>query len=253
MNQEERRQEIKRLLQSRHQLSTRELARHFGISFDTARRDILHLTRTGQAVRVHGGVMELAKDDVPAYLARQHILSPVKLELAKMAAHFVHAGQCDFIGPSTSLEQLCRQIQGRDLHVVTNSIDNALALLAHPLPQATLLGGTLEKRNRYTYSAAALTQVSQLRFNTVFIGCVRVDPDGVYLSEEEDANLIRMAVARARTVVLLAEKYKFSSQLTAPYLVATLEQIDVVITDEPMDPQTRQGFKKTVQVLSIAK
>ena len=179
MNQEERRQEIKRLLQSRHQLSTRELARHFGISFDTARRDILHLTQTGQAVRVHGGVMELAKDDVPAYLARQHILSPVKLELAKVAAHFVHAGQCDFIGPSTSLEQLCRQIQGRDLHVVTNSIDNALALLAHPLPQATLLGGTLEKRNRYTYSAAALTQVSQLRFNTAFIGCVRVDPDGV--------------------------------------------------------------------------
>ena len=55
MNQEERRQEIKRLLQSRHQLSTRELAQHFGISFDTARRDILHLTRTGQAVRVHAG------------------------------------------------------------------------------------------------------------------------------------------------------------------------------------------------------
>ena len=55
MTQEERLIQIKKLLKEKHQLSTRMIARHFNVSFDTARRDVIHLTTTGQAFRVHGG------------------------------------------------------------------------------------------------------------------------------------------------------------------------------------------------------
>lgn len=48
MTQEERLIQIKKLLKEKHQLSTRKLAEHFQISFDTARRDVIHLTSTGQ-------------------------------------------------------------------------------------------------------------------------------------------------------------------------------------------------------------
>ena len=41
MNQEERIAEIKKLLKKEHKLTTRQLAQHFQVSFDTARRDVL--------------------------------------------------------------------------------------------------------------------------------------------------------------------------------------------------------------------
>ncbi|MCD5451853.1 hypothetical protein [Lactobacillus delbrueckii] len=36
-------------------------------------------------MRVHGSVMALKQDDVPSYLTRQKILSPVKLAMAEKA------------------------------------------------------------------------------------------------------------------------------------------------------------------------
>lgn len=78
MNQEERIAEIKKLLKKEHKLTTRQLAQHFQVSFDTARRDVLRLTTTGQAIRIHGGLMEINQNNVPDFLARNQIQSPVK-------------------------------------------------------------------------------------------------------------------------------------------------------------------------------
>ena len=71
MTQEERLIQIKQLLKKKHQLSTRQIAAHFNVSFDTARRDVIHLTETGQAIRVHGGLMEINCNSVPDFLARK--------------------------------------------------------------------------------------------------------------------------------------------------------------------------------------
>lgn len=55
MTQEERIREIKKLLEQKHHLVTKDLTDYFNVSFDTAWRDVLRLTSTGQAIRVHGG------------------------------------------------------------------------------------------------------------------------------------------------------------------------------------------------------
>ena len=73
MTQEERLIQIKQLLKKKHQLSTRQIAAHFNVSFDTARRDVIHLTETGQAIRVHGGLMEINCNSVPDFLARNPV------------------------------------------------------------------------------------------------------------------------------------------------------------------------------------
>ena len=57
MTQEERIREIKKLLEQKHHLVTKDLTDYFNVSFDTARRDVLRLTSTGQAIRVHGGLL----------------------------------------------------------------------------------------------------------------------------------------------------------------------------------------------------
>lgn len=253
MNQEERLIQIKNLLKQKHQISTKEIAKKFSVSFDTARRDVIHLTTTGQAIRIHGGMMEINQNDVPDFLVRNQVQSPVKLKMAKMAKRFVHPGQCDFIGSSTTLKQLCPMLNGMDLQVVTNSIDNALSLLTTEFPSVRLLGGIINKQQRYIYSAAALETIRRIRFNTAFIGGSKVDNDGVYTPSMTDAEIVHAAIGRANQVVLVAEKYKFTNHSTFPYMSVPLDKIDVLITDTPVSNEIKQLLNSKVQIIPVLK
>lgn len=253
MNQEQRLVEIKSLLKKKQQLSTREIAQHFGISFDTARRDIIRLTRTGQVLRIHGGIMTMDKGNVPDFLAREQIQSPLKNKMAQMAARFVHANQFDFIGPSTTLRNLCTLIAGQNLEIVTNSIDNALALMNSPLPEVTMLGGKIKKKDRLVYSMDTIKELENLHFNTAFIGTSKIRADGIYTATLEDAQIISTVVDRANQVVLIAEKYKFTNTNSSPFKSAPLDKVDVLITDVPLSQDFQQKFSPTTQIIPIAK
>ncbi|WP_308556823.1 DeoR/GlpR family DNA-binding transcription regulator [uncultured Lactobacillus sp.] len=253
MIQEERLKHIKKMLQKEHQVSTKEIAKKFGVSFDTARRDVIHLTTTGQAVRIHGGMMAINQNDVPGFLARSQVQSPVKLKMAKMAKRFAHPGQCDFIGSSTTLNLLCPMLNGVDMQIVTNSIDNALSLLNSDFPSVRLLGGIINKEQRYIYSEAALETIRRMRFNTAFIGGSKVGDDGVYTASMDDAEIVRAATQRANQIVLIAEKYKFTNQTTSPYMSLSLDKVDVLITDTPLSNEVKRHFNSKTQIISVLK
>lgn len=251
MSQEKRLIEIKKLLKEYDQLSTRKLAKHFGVSFDTARRDVIHLTSTGQALRIHGGLMAVNHGDVPDFLARTQIQSPIKAKMAKVAARFVHPGQLDFIGPSTTLRHLCTLITGKNLEIVTNSVDNALALMAAPLPAVSILGGTIQKKDRLIYSMNSLSELNKLHFDTAFIGTSKVREDGVYTSTQVDAQMISAAASRAKQIVLVAEQYKFTNANSSPFMSLPLDKVNVLITDVALPKEIADNFSPKTQIISV--
>lgn len=250
MNQEERIAEIKKLLKKEHKLTTRQLAQHFQVSFDTARRDVLRLTTTGQAIRIHGGLMEINQNNVPDFLARNQIQSPVK---NKMAKKFIHPGQCDFIGSSTTLKLMCPLINGMNSQVVTNSIDNALNMMEAPLPKVRLLGGVINKQQRFIFSEAALDTLRRIHFNTAFIGTASINQDGIYMPNMSDANIVKIAAEHSHLVVLIAENYKFENQNSAPFKSIGLDKIDVLITDFPLDEKKKSYFDSHTQIIPVLK
>ena len=251
MTQEERLQQIKQMLNQENHLSTRKLANYFNISFDTARRDVVRLTATGQAIRVHGGLVAIDRSDVPNFLMRSQIDSPVKTKMAKMAQRFIHPNQCDFIGPSTTLKKLCELICGANLQIVTNSIDNSLALMQSKLPSVRLLGGTMDKEDRFNYSVDSLELLHRLSFNTVFVGTSNIRSDGIYSAKMGDSELIKVACSRAKQVVVVAEKYKFDNQNTSPYMSIPLTKVDVLITDLPLSEKFQNSFSPKTQIISV--
>lgn len=251
MTQEERIHEIRQLLNQKHHLITRDLANYFNVSFDTARRDVLRLTSTGQAIRVHGGLLANNQDDVPNFLTRNQIDSPIKTKMAQMAQRFVHPNQCDFIGPSTTLKKLCELINGIDIQIVTNSIDNSLELMQSRMPAVRLLGGKIDKEHRFSYSVTSLKTLERMSFNTAFIGTSNVKKDGIYSNRMSDSELTRLAASRAKQVVVVAEQYKFNSQNTSPFMSIPLEQIDVLITDTPLSQEMQSCFSPSTQIIPV--
>ncbi len=142
-------------------------------------------------------------------------------------------------------------IAGIDLQVVTNSVDNAFALMNSPLPGVTILGGKLYKKEHYLASSDALEQIKKLRFNTAFIGASKVRQDGIYTASQADAEIIETVVAHSNQVALIAEKYKFTNHNSSPYLSAPLSKIDVVITDTPIPTEFRNAFTERTQIIPV--
>ncbi|WEV39037.1 DeoR/GlpR family DNA-binding transcription regulator [Lactobacillus sp. ESL0680] len=253
MTQEQRLHEIRQMLVRQNHLVTRDLAEHFNISFDTARRDVIRLVATGQAIRVHGGLIRNTDDEGLPFLTRNQIDSPIKTQMAQMAQHFIHTRQCDFIGPSTILKKLCQLISGTNLQIVTNSIDNSLELMRSEFPEVLLLGGIVNKEHRFNYSVHALDLLKGISFNNAFVGTASVKSDGIYLPKINDAELIKVATSRAKRIIVVAEKHKFNNPKIAPYMAVPLSQIDVLITDEPLPDEIKQNFAPTTQIISVIK
>lgn len=249
---EKREVQILETLKLKGWLSTKEIADHFGVAFDTARRDVLHLTATGQAIRVHGGVMITQGDEVPEFLNRKRILSPVKASMAKIAATYIHPGKLYFIGSSTTLVQVCDLLGAIDATIVTHGIDNAEHLMENQLSRVELLGGMVDRINRYTSSLDTLIRLNDFVFDGVFIGASRITDEGdITVMGKADAAILRKAVQRGKKIVLVTQNYKFTTKKTSPYVVTNCQQVDVLVTDKSLDPKYMKYSRDSVVFRTI--
>lgn len=236
------------MLNETDRVTTKYLTEYFNVSFDTVRRDILRLTSTGQAVRFHGGIMSNNLNDVPNYRTRSHIKSPIKSNMAAIAEKMVIPKRLYFIGTSTTLTLLCELLNKKNITVITNSIDNALSLSQNIFPRVELLGGQLDKGNRYTYSLETLTQLDYFTFDTIFVGTSRICAEGIYVVDEDDAFILKKAIARSKRIIVIAEQYKFNSKQSSPYKLADCSEVDILITDSKLRESYKQWFKESIKI-----
>ncbi len=243
--------EIKKMLEDKSEISTRELMQIFDVSFDTARRDIIHLDQTGQAIRVHGGIMRLSNSGAASYNTRLHLKSPLKTKMAKIITRYIKPNGLYFFSPSTTITQLCEQVAGINANIITDSIDNASILMKNELPHAELMGGKINVENHYTYSLASLNKLDDYYFDLAIIGVAAVRPDGLYLVNEDDALISRKAVSRAKRVLAIAENYKFSETQRAAYKIVDGKKIDILVTDQPLDKEKQKIFRPNIKIKTV--
>ena len=242
MTQEERLAKIKELLQEKNRLSTREIMAEFGISFDTARRDIIRLAKTGQATRVHGGIIGVRYSAIPGYNIRRHIESPVKKQMAKIIAGYIMPQCLYYFDTSTTVGQVCHLLGGINTTIMTNSIDNAATLMENKYPQVKLLGGQIDKVNHYTYSMESLEKINNYGFTMAVIGATAIYRGGIYTSTEAEAAMNKRAAANSRKVLVIAESYKFGPQGKPGYRIMDCADADIIVTDSEPSDQIRQNF-----------
>ena len=86
-----------------------------------------------------------------------------------------------------------------------------------------------------------------------YLGGSKVDADGVYTSSMADAEIVRATASRAKQIVLVAEKYKFTNHSTSPYMSIPLDKVDVLITDTPLSDEIKQHFNSRTQIIPVLK
>lgn len=237
-----RHRQIAKLLQRQGSVGTAALARLFSVTEETVRRDFEKLEAEGVLVRSHGGavLLETEKRDYPVR-ERATQNTPEKARIARRALRYIASGSTIFLDPSTTVQQLAKLIPDEPLTILTNSLQIPLLFEDKPAVRVVMLGGTLLPRSLSCTGPAAEQTLDLYRVDSAFLSCRGIEVDqGLSEATEEQAQLKRRVIERAKSVYLLADSTK--AGVSSSYFYAPLNSLDVWITDSNPEPPLKEAL-----------
>src|SRR3984893_12996453 len=122
---EERRARLLEILRQRGRMEVLALARMFGVSEHTVRRDLNQLHAQGVLQKTHGGAVMLDSALV-GFEARAELLEETKGGIGRAAAALIEPGSTVILDAGSTTLALARALTARPPSVVTNSLYIAL-------------------------------------------------------------------------------------------------------------------------------
>ena len=226
----ERKAEILARLERDGRVIVAQLVTGLSVSEDTVRRDLQELAAQGFLYRVHGGALASPPETLP-FERRLDIGHEEKVALADAAVPLVESARTLIVdGGTTTLEVARRLPPGWDGIVVTNAPPVAATLAAHPKAEVVVVGGRLLKDEQVAVGPVAVDAFRALRADVCLLGICAFHPEvGVTTANDEEAQVKRAMVACSREVVALATRDKL--HVSSPWVVASLDEIDQLVTD----------------------
>jgi DeoR/GlpR family transcriptional regulator of sugar metabolism len=212
-------------------IAVSDLARRFGVSEMTIRRDIRRLERDGFLRQSYGGATaHLTRSFELAINARALQHAQEKRLIALEAAKLIASARTLFVGIGTTCEQFARYLApAPDLLVVTGSLPVASLLGTRPV-RVVALGGAVRRDELSVIGPLASLGLSRFRFDLAVVGAAGVSARwGVTDLEADEAELNRQAIELAERTMVIADGSKVGS--AAPVVVAPAEAIDLLVTD----------------------
>lgn len=225
-------------LRTNGRLEATALAREFGISTETIRRDLIALEQAGSLQRVHGGaVLEAPREAVPDVRQRGSLMTSEKAAIARLAAELVPVAGLVLIDGGTTTQAFAEVYPlDRATTVVTPSLNVAMTLLERSAASVHTLGGDVSPRTWSEGGPWTLRALESITADVVFLGCSGFSADqGATTSNGVDGEVKRAMVASARRRVMLADSTKVGARHLTSF--AQLGQIDVLVTDRRADQQ----------------
>lgn len=229
MYQEQRLEEILKMLRDADVLTSEQMIEHFHVSRDTIRRDFAKLSQAGKVKRIHGGIMQLpTNNEIVSFNDRLDEFSDAKKHIAELAQEFIQTQGTYFFDVSTTVLKLA-QIVDTKATIYTHSLDNAIMLSGNSKIDLHALGGQFFPKNRFFYSLNEVEILKHINFDVAFIGAAGLKNGQVSFEDQEDAYLKQLILENAKTKVLLAENFKFTKEST--YSIGNITDFDYLLTD----------------------
>jgi len=252
MYQEERLLKILKYLNENSNMSVRTICEMFGVSRDTARRDIVRLIKQGAAVRSRGGIsLPVLNNAIKNYRERLQSYSDEKKDIAKRALEFIEEGKHYFFDVSTTVSFLAQYVD-KDITVFTHSLDNIEILSQKNNIHIYSTGGSFNKKNRFFYSPDCLNYINRIKFDAAFLGAAAITEEGIFYADEEDAYIKSNVCKNTAKVIVLADFEKFNE--VSYFKGLNWDEIDMLITDStPPDKFTHVIEENGIKLVTIDK
>jgi DeoR/GlpR family transcriptional regulator of sugar metabolism len=226
-------------------VSIPELARQFGVSEMTIRRDLAALEEKSQIQRTHGGAvlterMMLEFD----YRDRRDTNRGAKNAIAAAARKLVRPGQRLILDTgTTTLELAARLRDGVDLTVMSPSLAVASELQHAAGVEVILLGGIIRRGSPDLTGPVTEHCLELLAADIAFQGADAIGTDGsIYNSDLRLARVDRLMRRVSKRCCVLADHTKIGG--TALARSGSLADVDVLITSKGAPAEALKRFAK---------
>lgn len=232
-----------------------ELVDSLRVSDMTVRRDIEALSSRGLVARVHGGATAVSarSTDEPGFTVKSGLATAEKAAIARAAAALVEPGAAIALSAGTTTFAVARELRTiPDLTVVTNSVP--VAQLLHETNRRDLtvvLTGGVRTPSDALVGPVAVAALRGLHVDWLFLGVHGYD-DRVGLTTPNlvEGETDRALVSSARRLVVVADHSKWG--VVGLSTIATLDDVDVLVTDDGLDTDSRHTVTGHVGRLVVA-
>lgn len=234
-----RRQQLSELLAQRGHVELSVLVAELGVSESTIRRDLSQLEEEGTVRRTHGGAV-FVSDRFAAlnYDVRASTAVSEKLAIGQAAAALVTEGETILLDGGTTTFEIARQLMGRTLQVVTNSLPIAHLLSAAPNIELNMIGGYIYPRTGVALGPLSLQALASLHVNKAFMGVAGITEDALFNANVLMVETEVQMMSCADEVVLAVDHSKFGRRGLAR--LCGWERINRVVADAGLDQKWRK-------------
>ena len=198
-------------------------------SESTVRRDLDELESGNKLRRVHGGA------ELPHSLREEETIQEKSVKnlqdkklIAQKAASLIKDKDVIFVDAGSTTAFLIKELERKDITVVTNSIHHAAQLVDKQIP-TVIIGGGVKMTTDASIGGVALNQINQLHFDRAFIGMNGVD-EGYYTTPDMEEGAVKRAILEnAKQTYVLADSSKIGQSCFAK--VAPIKRA-IVITSK---------------------
>lgn len=231
-----------------------------GASEATIRRDIGALHSEGRLRRVRGGAERSARAAwpgglmTPAFEATRLQNLPAKRAIARAAAGLIRNGESIIVNGGTTTYCLGPHLAGRDLEVLTNSLDLALYLLGNGGCRVVLPGGDIHREQRMVVSPyTSDTVIEHFYAAKFFLGAHAIRRQGLIEGDPVLIKAEQKMLKQAEEVIALVDGSKFAPR--GSLILCPLSGLDRVITDTSAPPEACDMLREAgvaVDVVAVA-
>jgi DeoR/GlpR family transcriptional regulator of sugar metabolism len=234
-------------------VSIPELRDSLEVSESTIRRDLESLEESGEARRTHGGVFYTGSVTTVRQFQRGNPSDGAwdkKRAIALEAAKLVNDHDTVLLDGGSTTYELAKQLVGRPLQIVTNSLPVANLFSASDSVDLVILGGAIHNRTGVTHGPFTDQMLETINVQKAFLSVAGVNEKGFYNSNLLLVETERCMMRSADRTIIVADSTKFGRSSLARML--EWNQVDTLVVDEDLSTLWRDRIDELDTNLILA-
>jgi len=229
-----------------------DIARAFGVSTETVRRDLDALSDGGLVSRTYGGAALPATGVEPSLAERQRELTRERERIAARAFELLAPREVVMLDCGSTTWHFARRlaIEPLPLTVVTNSLGIASTLAANPAIRVVVCPGDYAASEGGTFGPETLAFLRRFLADKAVIGAGGLTADGPTEVHSGAAWVKRVMLERAHRGILLVDHSKFGQ--ARHEIICALAGLDDLVIDAPPPRALAEALAKAEVALHLA-
>ncbi len=235
-------------IQARDEVKLSELEKLMpDVSAMTLRRDLDQLEKMGEIIRIRGGARSIKslskrmiREDI--YSRRMQENPEGKKVIGSKASLLIKENESIYIDSGTTAMFMAEKIPDVSLAVLTGAPNVAIELTRCKKVEVVIIGGNLSRENFSVSGITSIDFIKNTNIDTAFVSTSGFSLKSGFTSGSLNESEIKKAViAKAKKVVLMMDSKKID--VSHMFTFAGLDDIDVLVTDEPLPPHILNEVK----------